>query len=94
MSLNTVGAVSAKRVQEIAGSLFDLPISKGTVCKMVARCAEKASYAVSLIKEKVMQLEAAHFDETGTRVDGKTGWVHVISNHELTYLFFGKRRQN
>lgn len=44
VALNTVGAVSAKRVQEIAGSLFDLPISTGTVCKMVARCAEKASY--------------------------------------------------
>lgn len=94
VALNTVGAVSAKRVQEIAGSLFELPISTGTVCKMVARCAEKASYAVSLIKEKVMQLESAHFDETGTRVDGKTGWVHVAGNHELTYLFFGKRGQN
>lgn len=91
VALNTVGAVSAKRVQEIAGSLFGLPISTGTVCKMVARCAAKAATAVSLIKEKVMQLDAAHFDETGTRVDGKTRWVHVACNHELTYLFFGKR---
>lgn len=91
VALNTVGAVSAKRVQEIACSLFDLPISTGTVCRMVARCAAKATSAVSLIKEKVMQLDVAHFDETGTRVDGKTRWVHVASNHELTYLFFGKR---
>lgn len=91
VALNTVGAVSAKRVQEIAGSLFDLPISTGTVCKMLARCAENSSDAMSFIKEKVIQLESAHFDETGTRVAGKTGWVHVAGNDELTYLFFGKR---
>lgn len=93
VALNTVGAVSAKRVQEIAGSLFDLPISTGTVCKMVARCAAKAEYPVSLIKEKILQLEKGHFDETGTRVAGKTSWVHVACDEELTYLFFGKRGQ-
>lgn len=91
VALNTIGAVSAKRVQEIAGSLFDLPISTGTVCRMLSRCAEKAAYAVSLIKEKVTASDAVHFDETGTRVDGKTRWVPVACNSSFTYLFFGKR---
>lgn len=46
VALNTVGAVSAKRTQEILGSVFGLPISTGTVLKMVSRCADKVSDVV------------------------------------------------
>lgn len=93
VALNTVGAVSANRIREIAGSIFDLPISTSTVCKMLSRCAEKAEAIVNEIKEKITGLGVAHFDETGTRVDGKTNWVHVACDSKYTYLFFGKRGQ-
>ena len=91
VALNTIGAVSAKRIQEIAGSLFDLPVSTGTVCRMLSRCAAKASAAVEEIRQKVAALDVAHFDETGTRVDGRTQWVHVACSPEYTYLFSGRR---
>ena len=50
VAMNTVGAVSAKRIQEIAGNLFDLPISTGTVTAMVSRCASKVKPALKMIK--------------------------------------------
>lgn len=87
VTLNTVGAVSAKRTQEILGSLFDLPISTGTVLKMVSRCAAKVSSVVETIKEHMCNSAKAHFDETGTRVDGHTRWAHVASDELFTYLF-------
>ena len=72
VALNTIGAVSAKRIQGIAGNLFDLPVSTGTVCRMLSRCAEKAFDAVEEIRQKAAALDAAHFDETGTCVAGRT----------------------
>lgn len=92
VTLNTVGAVSAKRTQEILGSLFDLPISTGTVLKMVSRCAEKVSSVVETIKAHMCNAAKAHFDETGTRVDGHTRWAHVASDELFTYLFFSHKR--
>ena len=92
VTLNTVGAVSAKRTQEILGSLFDLPISTGTVLKMVSRCAAKVSNVVEAIKEHMCNAAKAHFDETGTRVDGHTRWAHVASDELFTYLFFSCKR--
>ena len=94
VTLNTVGAVSAKRTQEILGSLFDLPISTGTVLKMVSRCAAKVSSVVETIKEHMCNSAKAHFDETGTRVDGHTRWAHVASDELFTYLFFSCKRGN
>lgn len=90
-ALNTIGAVSAKRIQGIAGNLFDLPVSTGTVWRMLSRCAEKVSDAVEEIRQKAAALDAAHFDETGTRVAGRTQWVHVACSPEYTYLFSGRR---
>ena len=92
VTLNTVGAVSAKRTQEILGSLFDLPISTGTVLKMVSRFAAKVSSVVETIKEHMCNSAKAHFDETGTRVNGHTRWAHVASDELFTYLFFSHKR--
>ena len=92
VTLNTVGAVSAKRTQEILGSLFDLPISTGTVLKMVSRCAAKVRSVVETIKEHMCNAAKAHFDETGTRVDGHTRWAHVASDELFTYLYFSHKR--
>ena len=37
VALNTVGAVSTDRIKEIVGSIFNLPIGKGTIVNMVSR---------------------------------------------------------
>ena len=43
---------------------------------MVGRCADGLTGIVELIRQKLASSCVAHFDETGTRVDGKTHWVH------------------
>ena len=54
---------------------------------MVTRCANIVSPTVNKIGKILVDAYLMHCDETGTRVDGKTKWVHVACNKFFTYLF-------
>lgn len=92
VAFNTVGAVSVNRIHEILGSVFSIPLSTGTIKNMVTRCAEKVLPALEKIKSELINSEIVHFDETGTRADGKNHWVHNASNDLYTYLTINSKR--
>ena len=92
VALNTVGALSVNRTNEILSGVFNIPISTGTIVTMVNRCANAVTDTVALIAQKLMDVYVTHCDETGTRVDKKTRWVHVMSSNLLTYLFLHNKR--
>ena len=92
VSLNTVGALSVNRIHEILGNVFNIPLSTGAVSNIVRRCAEKVTDTVQAIGHHIGASALAHFDETGTRVDGKTWWVHDASNAAFTYLDISRKR--
>lgn len=41
---------------------------------------------------QLMHSGVANADETGIRVDSKSGWVHVFSSHNHTYYFYSRHR--
>ncbi len=92
VALNTIGMVSINRTHEILSDLFCIPISTGTIHKMVTECAQKITPVVKMIKEKIIASALVHFDETGTRVENKTRWVHNASNSKYTHLAVEDRR--
>lgn len=92
VSLNTVGAVSLKRTHEILSGVFGVPITPSTINNMVNRCAGKLNETLDKIKQNLINSDVVHFDETGTRVNGKTNWVHSASNNEYTYLTINSKR--
>jgi transposase len=92
VSLNTIGAVSVERTHQILSSVFNIPLSPGTIINMVRRCADKLTGTKETIREKVVESKVIHCDETGTRVNGKTIWVHVASTSEETYLTVHEKR--
>jgi transposase len=92
VALNTIGAVSVNRTHEIVSSIFSIPLSTGTVSAMVSRCAAGLEETVTLISESVAASAVVNFDETGTRVDGQTMWVHNASNAEYTHLSIHEKR--
>lgn len=92
VAFNTKGAVSVNRIREIFGGVFGIPLSAGTVNNMVERFADGLSEIMDEIREQVISSPVAHFDETGTRIDGKTSWVHVASNDRFTCLYLGSSR--
>ncbi|MGL4345204.1 MAG: IS66 family transposase [Cellulosilyticaceae bacterium] len=92
IALNTIGMVSINRTHEILSDLFCIPICTGTIHKMVAECADQLTSIVAEIKSHLTISNIVHFDETGTRVNGKTLWVHNASNANYTYLTLEDKR--
>ncbi len=92
VALTSVGAVSISRTHEILGSVFSIPLATGTISNMVSRCAESLSGTKERIRQQMIKLGLIHCDETGTRVDGKTIWVHNASNSDFTYLTISTKR--
>lgn len=88
-AFNTIGVVSVNRVHQILGSVFGIPLATGTVNNIVACPGSVCNPAVERIKEIVIAAKVAHFDETETRIDGKTKWVHTASTKDITYLYLG-----
>ncbi len=91
-SLNTVGAVSINHTHEILQGVFDIPISTGTVRNIVHRTADAVTPAYDEIRIELTEADLLHFDETGTRMEGKIAWVHDASNSEYTYLDISRKR--
>lgn len=92
VALNTIGAVSVNRTHEILGSVFNIPLSTGTITNMVSRCADGLTGIMEKIREKIAASGLIHCDETGTRVGGITMWVHDASNFYYTLLTLSKKR--
>ncbi len=92
VTLNTAGMVGIKRTHDILSSVFNVPISTGTIHAMVADTGLRLKNAVNLIRDNVISLDLAHFDETGLRVDKKLHWVHSASDNHYTYLTVETKR--
>lgn len=86
VALNTMGAMSIKRVHELLGDVFDIPISTGTISNMVKESAVAVMPTVNEIKEAIKEAGLTHHDETGINVNGKNIWTHVSSTKDLTHL--------
>ena len=92
VAFNTVGAVSINRTHEILSSVFNIPLATSTINNMVTRCADSLKGTYEKIRLKMTTRGLIHCDETGTRVDGKTWWVHNASDRDYTYLTINKKR--
>jgi transposase len=92
VAMNTVGAVSLNRTQEILSGVFGIPLSTGTIVNMVSRCADGLGGILEYIRRSVISSAIGHFDETGTNVEGKKHWVHGASNLLFTYLTLSAKR--
>ena len=93
VAFNTVGAVSTNRVHELFGNVFGIPLSTGTVYKMVHSCAATVKPVMEdNVRDKIAAGALAHFDETGCRVNQRLKWVHVASTGSGTFLYLSDKR--
>ena len=92
VALNTIGAVSVNRTHEIISGVFGIPLSTGSISNMVGRCADSLTETVERIRQELTSSGVINVDETGTRVDGKTIWVHNASNPQYTHLTINAKR--
>lgn len=91
VSLLTIGYMSVDRVQKLLKSLR-IPISSGTIQDMLTKAARLVKAPVERIRQTVVQLPVAHYDETGWRVAGKLHWLHCACNEQWRYYTVQEKR--
>lgn len=90
--LNNYQLLPHARTCELLGDLFACPLSEGTLANILDQSNSLAATAVEQIKETVAQATVAHFDETGSRVEGKLWWLHTASTGQATYYDIHRKR--
>ena len=81
-----------ERTCELLNDFFGCPMSEGTLANIIAESHELAADPVEKIKELVERATVAHFDETGSRVEGKLWWLHSASTAHATYYDIHRKR--
>jgi transposase len=80
------------RTCELLKDFFSCPMSEGTLANIISQSHELAANPVEKIKERVGRATVAHFDETGSRVEGKLWWMHSASTAQATYYDIHRKR--
>jgi len=80
------------RTAEAMRELFGCAISPGTLHTARGQCAAKLVGAEERIKAALRGSEVLGADETGLRVAGRGGWVHVARTERLTHYGYEARR--
>ena len=55
-------------------------MSVKTIANINQSVAEKARSIVEKIRREIETSKVKNLDETGIRINGKTNWLHVVSN--------------
>lgn len=80
------------RTGQLLEDFFGCSISEGTLETIMARSHELAAAPVGKIKAHIESAAVAHFDETGSRVEGKLWWTHSASTRRATYYGIHRKR--
>lgn len=81
-----------ERASELLNDLFGCPIGKGTLVNIVSKCNALAEMPVAQIKAQITESSVVHFDESGSRVEGKRWWLHSSSTPNATYYDVHRKR--
>jgi transposase len=84
--------VPLARTCELLADLYDCPLSEGTLARWVQQASRTLGPTVARIADLLIASPLQHGDETGIRVEGKGGWVHVNSTRWLTHLAWHPKR--
>ena len=90
--MNVHQQIPYERLQELFRDIIGLPISDGLIHSTTIQCSEHLEPTVEQTKEALLNSPILHADETGMRCEGKTSWVHVLSNAFHTLYFFHQKR--
>lgn len=85
--------VPLERTAEILADLYAQSVSEGTIVEACQEMARQVEPVYQLTKTALIQTEEpGHFDETGSRLNGKLWWMHVVCTVWLTYYAIHPKR--
>lgn len=86
--------IAKDRLSIAMEDLFGVPISDTTLIKYEKQLSENLGLCYQQILERIQTSPVKHRDESGLRVDGKTGWIQVLCTKMFTYLWFDQKRKS
>jgi transposase len=84
--------LSKQRTAQALAELFGIPVSSGTVAAITGRAAGELDGFLEHARAQIAASDAAGFDETGFRVEGKLHWVHCARTRKYTLLMVHPKR--
>lgn len=85
--------VPLERTAEILADLYAQAVSEGTIVEACQEMARQVEPVYQRTKTALTQTEeTGHFDETGSRLNGKLWWLHVVCTVWLTYYALHPKR--
>jgi transposase len=85
--------VPLERTAEILEDLYGQTVSEGTIVTTCQEAAQQVEPLYAAIKNELVNTEeTGHFDETGSRIEGKLWWLHVVCTMLLTYYAAHRKR--
>jgi len=84
--LNVGQYLPYNRIQSLFESLFNVPLSQGSISNMLERFAHKATPMYQQIRKELESSKTVGGDETGVKVNGDNWWFWVWQNRFNTYI--------
>jgi transposase len=83
-----------KRLQDLLRDLFGVSLAKNSFTNFSEQLYGKLAEFERSTLSAISSAEVKHLDETGFRIGGKTQWLHVASNEQLTYYHVSEKRKS
>jgi len=85
--------VPLERTAEVLEDLYSQKVSEGTIVAACKETAQQVEPVYQLTKTELSKTtDTGHFDETGSRIDSKLWWLHVVCTTHLTYYAAHRKR--
>ena len=84
--------IPLRRIRSMCADLFGYSVSEATIVAARKRCADNLERFMEVTGERLAEATVLHADETGMRVEGKTVWLHILSNAERTFYHIDPKR--
>ena len=84
--------IPLRRIRSMCADLFGYSVSEATILAARKRCADNLERFMEVTGERLREATVLHADETGMRVEGKTVWLHSLSNAERTLYHIDPKR--
>jgi transposase len=82
----------SERLEEMMSDLFNTSLSEGTIDNINNYAEVSLNDFKDKFENHVSQMKIGHVDETPTKVKGKPGYFHVLSNEAFSFLYFNFTR--
>lgn len=73
------------RLAELFSDCYSLTLSVGSLVNFIKKAGERLATFEDRLRDALLSSSLLHGDETGMRCEGKTQWIHNLSNDQLTY---------